>query len=129
MDADDAQAIPLGTQVKVEMPKKSDRAIKFFWGLMTHVGAGIGMDKRALATEMLVRLGRVDAFRFSDGEMHAVPRSIAAMKVGEFRDFLDEAIDLLVSDYLGDMPRDRLLANVARMCGVEWSEIERRSEG
>lgn len=123
MDAEDAAAIPLGTRVSVSMPAKSDKMNRFFWALMTHVGDAIGIDKRSLATEILVKLNRVDAFQFTDGRMQVVPRSIAAMKVLEFRTFLDEALLLLVTHYLPDMPRDRLLAEVMRMCGVSYADV------
>lgn len=122
-DADDAALVPMGTQVRVSMPGKSEKMNRFFWALMTHVGSALGIDKRSLATELLVKLNRVDAFQFTDGRMQVVPRSIAAMKVDEFRTFLDEALLLLVTHYLPDMPRDRLLAEVLRMCGVSYADI------
>lgn len=122
-DADDASAIPMGTQLCVSMPNKSGRANRFFWALMTHVGNALGIDKRSLATELLVKLNRVEAFQFTDGRMQVVPRSIAAMKVDEFRSFLDEAILLLITHHLPDMSRDRLLAEVLRMCGVSYADI------
>ncbi len=128
MDAEDAQAIPLGTQLKVAMPAKSDKANRFFWALCTFVGNGTGTEKRALATELLLRTGRVDALTLTNGVIHMLPRSIAAMKVVEFREFLDDAIDLLLRDYVGDMPRDRLFAEVAKMCGVSWADIARRGQ-
>lgn len=123
MDAEDASAVPMGTQVRVSMPNKSDRSNRFFWALMTYVGDALGIHKRSLATELLVRLNRVDAFQFTDGRMQIVPRSIAAMKVDEFRSFLDEALLLLITHYLPDMARDRLLAEALRMCGVSYSEV------
>ncbi len=122
-DADDASAVPMGTQVRVSMPSKSDKVNRFWWALCTHVGNALGIDKRSLATEILVKLNRVDAFHFTDGAMQVVPRSIAAMKADEFRAFLDEALLLLVTHYLPDMPRDRLLAEVLRMCGVSYSDV------
>lgn len=123
MDVEDAAAIPLGTRVRVSMPGKSDKMNRFFWALMTHVGDARGIDKRSLATEILVKLNRVDAFMFTDGSMQVVPRSIAAMRVDEFRSFLDEALLLLITHYLPDMPRDRLLAEVMRMCGVSYADV------
>ncbi|MFG1364701.1 hypothetical protein [Xanthobacter versatilis] len=122
-DADDASAIPMGTQLCVSMPSKSGKANRFFWALMTHVGNALGIDKRSLATELLVKLNRVEAFQFTDGRMQVVPRSIAAMKVDEFRSFLDEVILLLITHHLPDMSRDRLLAEVLRMCGVSYADI------
>lgn len=122
-DADEAAAVPMGTQVRVSMPGKSDKMNRFWWALCTHVGGALGVDKRSLATEILVKLNRVDAFQFTDGRMQVVPRSIAAMKVAEFRTFLDEALLLLITHYLPDMPRDHLLAEVMRMCGVSYSDI------
>lgn len=122
-DADDASAIPMGTQLWVSMPNKSGKANRFFWALMTHAGNALGIDKRSLATELLVKLNRVEAFQFTDGRMQVVPRSIAAMKVDEFRSFLDEAILLLITHHLPDISRDRLLAEVLRMCGVSYADI------
>ncbi|MFG1317551.1 hypothetical protein [Xanthobacter autotrophicus] len=122
-DADDASAIPMGTQLCVSMPNKSGKANRFFWALMTHAGNALGIDKRSLATELLVKLNRVEAFQFTDGRMQVVPRSIAAMNVDEFRSFLDEAILLLITHHLPDMSRDRLLAEVLRMCGVSYADI------
>lgn len=124
-DADDAATVPMGTQVRVSMPGKSEKMNRFFWALMTHVGNALGIDKRSLATELLVKLNRVDAFQFTDGRMQVVPRSIAAMKVKEFTEFLDEALELLLTHYVPDLPRDVLLAEILRMCGVSYADLGR----
>jgi hypothetical protein len=122
-DADLISRQPNGAQFAIQSARKSERSNKFFWALMTHVGNALGIDKRSLATELLVKLNRVDAFQFTDGRMQVVPRSIAAMKVEEFRTFLDEALLLLITHYLPDMPRDRLLAEVLCMCGVSYADV------
>jgi hypothetical protein len=118
--------VAIGTTVEVcdEDTSPSSKARRFFWALCGKIidNHPFWNDKEALADYLKIGAGLVSYRVWPDGKVNMFPRSIAdgAMRQAEFKEFLDKAIDLVVTRVLPGMPRGQLLKEVRAMCGVDY---------
>lgn len=123
-DADALGEYPKGATVKaaLTLPKSPDM-LRWYWALIGHVAKGTGRDKDSLSYELLLRTGRFESLVLSTGREHFIPRSIAAMQYPQFKSYVDDAVEMILTDFLAGIRRVDLLREIGRMTGTQYSDF------
>lgn len=118
----------VGSLIRLRIVRsKSERALRFYWALVQKVGDGIGIGKRPLSNELLIRTGYAEKLIFRNGEVHAIPRSVADMKHDEFCDYMEAAIQLLCAEYVA-LTRGQLLREVEQMLNLKYVDVTNKEK-
>lgn len=119
MAADKLAKLKVGDVVAVDFAKP--RNVKFhrwYWALMTIVANNMPgeIDPETVSDVIKIRAGHVQVVRTARGEVF-LPRSISFAKMDEtaFREFVDRAIRVIVTDILPGVKSDDLRAEVENM--------------
>lgn len=122
-DEEAARVFRLGAVIKAQVTRaKSQPMLRFYWALVDKVATGIGYDKECLSHDLLIAARRVDSYTLSNGWVRIRPRRISQMDRFEFDTYVVEAIQHILRDYLPDMTRGALVADVETMTGVKAPE-------
>lgn len=130
-DAEALAAYPVGMPLRAEIakPSRSAKAERWYRALLKKVADGIGEnDPKVLHTDLKFRTKRVRGYSLRGGETHILPISNADMDYGEFRRYLDDALDVLLADIVPGMKRADLIAEVEAMTGTKLSELPMQDE-
>jgi hypothetical protein len=126
-DLEQKALFPIGSVVTARLTKgKSDRMHRFYWAMVDMVAKGIGTPKDVFSDTLLRRTGRVDSYSVKENNgvssVTVRTQSIAGMGHVEFQAYVDDAVDMIVADYIGDMPRGKLLSEVEKMARVTYAD-------
>lgn len=122
-DREQLSIFPIGAIVDATIVRsKSGPMLRYYWKLIELVGDGVGIGKRPLSDEMLIRTGNCDKLIFKNGEIHLKPRSIADMDHGDFKEFFDAAFDLICREYIAKGAGNDLLRQAAMMTGITYEQ-------
>lgn len=101
--------------------------LRFYWKIVELVGDGIGLGKRPLSDELLIRTGYVDKLVLRNGEVHVIPQSIAEMDFATFKEFFDTAFELICAEYIAKGAGNALLQQAATMAGITYEQAFKRA--
>lgn len=102
---------------------------RFYWAMVQMVAQGIGYEKEALSNDLLVGARLVDSFHLKNGWTKIVPKRISKMGQEDFKMYVDQAIDQIITTYLPDMKRNDLLAEVESMVGISYEAAIKPPKG
>lgn len=120
---DTLKTFAVGSLIRLRIVRsKSEKALRFYWALVQKVGDSIGIGKYPLSDELLIRTGYAEELIFRNGEVHAKPKSIGAMKHDQFCEYMEAAIKLMCAEYVA-LTRGELLREIEQMLNLKYADV------
>ena len=120
---------PVGCRVWATISSaRSMKMNSFYWAFVALVAKGIGWDKDSLSDELLIRTGRIDTLKlYANGDVNTQPKRISKMDHATFTAYVDDAIELCLTDYIA-MGRKEFLRAAAKMANVTYDEAKAQKD-
>lgn len=125
---DSLRRIKVGSDVLVEVRRpRNIRALRLYWGLVTLVWQNLPEDKaeaypskETLSDALKVCVGHCETIQLPNGTVFRRPKSVgfSAVEEGEFQEFLDRCIGIVVRHFLPGVRDTDLRREIEEMCGL-----------
>lgn len=124
LDAEALGALPQGKMISVTAEAADwPKGRQFYWGMLAIlVKGGVYAHKDAADLEIMVRAGRVSAMTIADGVIRYEPVSKAGWKLPEWREYLEAAVHIVLTDIVPTIPWRSTRAQIETYCGVRLAD-------